>query len=341
MAVTIKDVAKAAQVSVASVSRAMNGHDNVNAATRQRILAVAKQLRYLPNSAARSLITRRSNTLGVLLPDLYGGFFSELIRGMDIAARARGLLLLLSSSHGNADEAAVALRSMRGKVDGLIVMSPYADAGFLTDNWPDALPIVLVNTPAHDGRCNTISIDNRRGAQAMVKHLVKLGHRRIAFIAGPEDNFEAEERRNGYCEAMARLLPTVRPQIVVGAFTDHSGYQAGHQLLRSKPRPQAIFAANDMMAIGCLSAIHEAGLKVPHDIALTGFDDIPLARYMSPPLSTIRMHISTFGARALDRLAEVIEHPDSTDNRKQVMPTELIIRASCGSVAVAATTREP
>jgi LacI family transcriptional regulator len=333
MSVTIKDVAKAANVSVASVSRVLNGRDNVNEETRKRILAAVRRLRYMPNCAARSLITRRTHTLGALLPDLHGEFFSELIRGIDIAARARGLHLLVSSSHGDADEAAAALRTMRGKVDGLLVMSPYANADFLADNLPPALPTVLINTPHTPENCMAMSVDNHAGAYAMVEHLASLGHRHIAFISGPEDNFEAQNRLHGYRDAMAALLPGVPVQILEGEFTDNSGYLAGQHLLQLEQRPDAVFAANDMMAIGCLSALHEAGLRVPEDIALAGFDDIPLARYITPKLTTVRVHIAELGEQALARLVQAIEEPNTDAEREKTLQSELVLRASSGTGA--------
>ncbi len=331
MAVTIKDVAREARVSVASVSRVLNGHDNVKTDTRKRILAAVQRLHYTPNGAARSLITRRTETLGALLPDLYGEFFSELIRGIDIAARARGLHLLVSSSHGDADEAAAALRTMRGKVDGLLVMSPYADADFLRRNLPPTVPTVLVNTPQAPENCATLNVDNRAGAYAMVEHMAGLGCRRIVFIAGPEDNYDARGRREGYLEAMRKLLPDRPVHIIQGAFTDRSGYLAGRELVEHGPRPDAVFAANDMMAIGCLSALHEAGLTVPDDIALAGFDDIPLARYVTPTLTTVRVHIAELGEKAIERLVRQIEMPEAGIPGHHVLRTELVTRDSCGT----------
>jgi LacI family transcriptional regulator len=166
MPATIKDVARAAGVSVATVSRALNGLDNVLPDTRQRILDAARELRFTPSGAARSLITRRTDTIGALLPDLHGEYFSELIRGIDQAARARGLHLLVSSSHGDADEAAAALRAMNGRVDGLLVMSPHADGDFLQHNLPGRLPAVLLNTgldcPATRASWSTTTAARRR-----------------------------------------------------------------------------------------------------------------------------------------------------------------------------------
>jgi LacI family transcriptional regulator len=338
MAVTIKDVAKAADVSVASVSRALNGHRNMTPETRKRILSAAKKLRFTPHSAARTLITRRTQTIGALLPDLHGEFFSELIRGIDLAARARGLHLLLSSSHGNAAEAATAMRAMQGRVDGFLMMSPHADAGFLRQNRGE-LPMVLMNTPLKRARCAVLNIDNYGGAFTMVQHLVACGRRRIALITGPERNFDAAERLRGYTAAMARFAPTIPPQVLAGDFTEEAGYNAARELLTNKLRPQAVFAANDMMAVGCLYALREAGVRVPEDIAVTGFDDIPIARLTTPALTTVRVRIVDFGTRALERLATMIE--DSADAARekhaQLLGTELVVRQSCGAKELIAT----
>lgn len=334
MAVTIKDVARMANVSVASVSRALNGHSNVTDETRKLVIETARNLRYIPHSGARSLSTSRTDTIGVVLPDLYGEFFSELIRGIDVAARRRGLHLLVSSSHGDAGEAAAALRAMSGRVDGLIVMSPHVDAGFLAENLPAVLPIVLLNTHATGHQYSSLAVDNYGGAAAMVQHLVEIGHRRITMITGPENNFEAEERLRGYRETLARLVPTFDPldvAVLRGDFTEESGYRAGAQLQSLKRLPDAVFAANDMMAIGCLFALNEAGLQVPRDLALVGFDDIPTARFISPPLTTVRVRMTEMGSRALEGLAFQIENPAGTKNSVQVLQTELVVRRSCGS----------
>jgi LacI family transcriptional regulator len=334
MAVTIKDVAKAANVSVASVSRALNGSSSVTEETRKVVLEAARALRYIPHSGARSLSTSRTNTIGVVLPDLYGEFFSELIRGIDLAARRRGLHLLVSSSHGDADEAGAALRAMSGRVDGLIVMSPHVDAGFLAANLPATLPIVLLNTHDAGHQCSSLTVDNYGGAAAMVQHLVEIGHRRIVMISGPENNFESEERLRGFRETLARLVPDHDPRealVLRGDFTEESGYRAGHQLQALKRLPDAVFAANDMMAIGCLFALGEAGLQVPRDVALAGFDDIPTARFITPPLTTVRVRMTDMGSRALEGLAFQIEHPERTRKSAQVLQTELVVRRSCGS----------
>ncbi len=328
MPATIRDVARAAGVSVATVSRALNGADNVLPTTKQRIVEAAQLLRFTPSGAARSLITRRTDTVGALLPDLFGEYFSELIRGIDQAARARGLHLLVSSSHGDADEAAAAMRAMNGRVDGLIVMSPHADAGFLQHNLPGRLPAVLLNTGATLPGHTRFVVDNFGGAQAMARHLAASGRKRIAFIGGPQGNHEAQERLRGY---RAGLKPGMKEAVFEGDFTEEAGWSAGRRIAQSKPRPDAIFAANDMMAVGCLAALREAGLRVPEDVALAGFDDIPIARYVTPALTTIRVPIAALGSAALDALAKVVEAPDGQASHTVVMPVELVVRRSCGA----------
>lgn len=320
-----------ANVSVASVSRALNGHGGVTAETQKRIREVAARLRYVPHSAARSLITRRTQTIGALLPDLHGAFFSELIRGIDLAARARGLYLLVSSSHGDATEAAIALRAMQGRVDGLLVMSPHADAAFLDENLPIILPTVLINSHVRSERHAALDVDDFGGAKAMVDHLVGSGRKRIVFIAGPEVNHDVQERARGYREGLDAAGLGDTAVVLQGDFTEESGYRMAQQALAMSPRPDAIFAANDMMAIGALSALAEAGVRTPDEIAVTGFDDIPMARYVSPPLTTVRVRIAELGEAALERLAQMIEAPeDAAPEPRAVIGTELVVRASCG-----------
>lgn len=333
MTVTIKDIAKAARVSTATVSRALNGFDNVTEKTRRHVCAVAARLGYIPHEGARSLSSKRTQCVGAVLPDLHGEFFSELIRGIDRVTRAHGRHLLLSSSHDDVAEVTAALRAMRGRVDGLLVMSPHVDSEVLQKNLPAAMPTVLVNTRCEGGRYSSLVIDNYGGAGAMVRHLVGRGHRRVAMLAGPEANFDARERLAGYTDTLAALLPRARPQVLRGDFSEESGYRAGRQLLSMSERPDALFAANDMMAIGCLFALTEAGLKVPGDIALAGFDDIPIARYVTPPLTTVRVRIAELGELAMERLVLAIGEAGNDKHTTQTLRTELVVRSSCGRSA--------
>ncbi|WP_258529921.1 LacI family DNA-binding transcriptional regulator, partial [Xanthomonas oryzae] len=202
--VTIKDVAREAQVSVATVSRTMNGHQHVAESVRERVLQVARALNYIPHHAARSLSSRRTHTIGVVLPDLHGEFFSELIRGIDQVAHHQGYHLLVSSSHGDPQAQRRALERLPGRVDGVVVMSPsLGDSGVHEDALPGCLPAVLLNCAGSASQRPVLNVDNYGGARVMTRHLRDGGHRRIAFIAGPDDNFDAHERLRGYHDEMA------------------------------------------------------------------------------------------------------------------------------------------
>jgi LacI family transcriptional regulator len=330
MTTTLKDVAREAQVSLASVSRALNGTGVVTERIRSRVLEVAERLHYVPNIGAQSLVARRTHMIGVLLPDLQGEYFAELVRGIDMAARARGLHLLISNSHSRADEFGAALRAMFGRVDGLLVMAPSFDAQVLQHRLQGTPPVVLISTVNADSSLSSVYVSNAASADAMVTHLVSRGRRRIAHIAGSAANIEAQERLRGYREALARELPGADEYVMQGDFTEESGYRAVKEMLARGPMPDAIFAANDMMAIGCMSALGEAGLHVPRDVAVAGFDDIPSTRFVSPPLTTVSVRIAELGRRALDRLAAVIDDPEGVQPFTEVIPGELVVRGSCG-----------
>ena len=328
MSVTIKDVAQQANVSVATVSRALNGQPNVAEDVRRRVLAVAERMRYSPNPAARSLGSRRTQTIGVVLPELYGEFFSELMRGIAQVARERGLHLLVSSYHGNPREQGAALRAMPGRVDGLLLMSPFVDGAQALAAELPALPVVLMNPALALDGMPAIGVDNHGGAVAMMHHLLAAGHRRIAFIAGPADNFDARERLRGYHDALAAADQPLAPWVLEGGFDEASGARAGRALVAAAERPDAVFAANDMMALGCLFALREAGLRVPQDIALAGFDDIPLSRYVHPPLTTMRVEIAELGARAIQRLLDAGEPGQPSRATPELLAPGLVVRES-------------
>jgi LacI family transcriptional regulator len=336
---TIVDVARAAGVSVATVSRAVNGNPGVTPGTQRRIEDAVARLRYVPHTAARSLVTRRSQVIGVLLPDLYGEFFSELIRGIDAAARDLRLHLLLSSSHNDASEMAAAVRAMHGRVEGLIILAPQLDTAGL-GALGRATPTVFVNSRVAAG-AGSLAIDSYGGARAMVRHFVACGYRSIAHVAGPADNFDSHERERGYRDELAASLRAARPHVVRGDFTGPSGHAAGRALAESRPRPQAVFAANDMMALGCLSAFDSLGVSVPGDVAVAGFDDIPLATYARPALTTMRVPIVELGRGAVLRLAQAIADPTAKPPPPTRIEPELVIRESCGGQVRTSTRSEP
>ncbi len=329
MGVTIKEVAKEAGVSIATVSRVFNDSGPVNEDTKQKILGVAQRLRYTPHGGARSLIMSKTSTLGVLLPDLYGEFFSEVIRGIDHSARKAGYHILLSSSHNDTKEIEAAIKAMRGRVDGLIIMFPDINARLLETTLSDSMPVVLLNCEIQDGGFISINIDNYGGASAMVEHLLQAGHRHVAMIKGAENNFDAAERLRGYRAAMKAF--GAQPIELEGDFTEASGFAAAEMVLRRQPRPTAIFAANDSMAIGALSAIRQHGFDVPEDVAIAGFDDIPMAGYINPSLTSVHVPINELGSRAIGRLIEAVGGKENGRETKELLPTTLVIRDSCGN----------
>lgn len=333
MAVTIKDVARQARVSVATVSRVLNASAPVREGTRMRVLEVARELRFTPNGAARTLSRRQASALGVILPDLYGEFFSELLRGIDLEAQRAGHALLVSSSHHDAHGVSVAVRAMRGRVDGLLVMAPEVSSASLAAALPDGLPAVILNASATPGAAAAVTVDNMGGTRAVIRHLAALGHRDIAFIRGPVRNADAAARLRGFRAAMRTARIPVRNALVVhGDFTEDSGWRAARELLALRDAlPTAIFAANDAMAVGALLALHEARVEVPGEISIIGFDDIPIARYVTPALTTVRVAIDVLGARAAALLFRALADPIAhRDAHREVVTAELIVRHSCG-----------
>ena len=344
-ATTIHDVAARAGVSVATVSRVLNGKGVVREETLKQVLEAAKTLRYVPNVAARSLSSRRSQTIGIVLPDVHGEFFSEVIRGVDLAARSEGYHILVSGSHSDVGEMVEVLEAMRGRVDGLVVMAPDVALSSVSGALPPGLPLVLLNSAEPDSLTDpaaapspsprsSITIDNYGGAEAMMRHLAELGHQRIAFIKGPPRNADAEERLRGYRDHSgehrgAPASATPRGLELDGDFTEESGRIAAQKILRMSPRPTAIFAANDSMAVGALAALAEASVPVPAEMSVAGFDDIPIARYVAPPLTTIRVDIADLGRRAFGLLFEAIQQPSDPAPRRDCIATTLVVRGSC------------
>jgi len=331
MKATIKEVADKAGVSVATVSRVFNNSPKVVEETRNRIILVAGELRYFPNHAARSLSTQRTESIGMLLPDLHGEFFSEVIRGVDETVQEQRHHLVVSSSHNKKSEIQAALQMMRGRVDGLIVMSADIDAKSLKENLPSRLPVVLLNCFVDDNAFDSINIDNVGGAYHVVMHLFGHKHTRIAIINGTEKNHDATLRLKGYSKALEEQNIRREEELMFpGDFTDSAGYDAAKRILSMKKRPTAIFASNDSMAIGAMSALREFGVDVPTEIAVVGFDDIPIARIIRPKLTTVHIAINELGKLASETLFAAINAKDHHVQHHRLIPTTISIRESCG-----------
>ena len=317
---TIRDVATRAELSVATVSRALNGMENVSEQARQRIAAAVQELGYVPHAGARSLSLARTNAIGVVLPDLHGEFFSEFVRGMDREANNRGYLLLLSNFHGGHEQAAKVLRAMRGRVDGLIVMAPHLATRDLSQSLSKGVPTILVNSREGSEHHPAIRLDNKAGVDRIVEHFAALGRRHLVHVAGPRDNFDAQER----AEAFRRAVDAhgLEGELIEGDFEIRSGEEAINALIATGRPFDAIFAANDNMAIGALNAIRASGRKVPEDVAVAGFDDIPLARHLG--ITTVRVRIAELGERAVSRLLDSLSGSDDAED--EMHRPELIVR---------------
>ncbi|RST29857.1 LacI family transcriptional regulator [Sphingomonas ginkgonis] len=316
---TIRDVARKAEVSVASVSRALSGAANVSAETKERIARAVSELGYIPHAGARSLSHGRTHAIGVVLPDLHGEFFSEIVRGMDREASANDYLLLLSPMHGGGRQATTALRAMRGRVDGLLLMAPHIAPEELRGALPANLPAVLINTRSSVGR-TSIRLDNAAGMRAVVAHLLAQGKRHFVHLRGPAGNLDAQERADAITDALDAA--GLRPIFMPGNFEESGGHAAIRQLVADGTRFDAVIAANDMMAIGALTALRQAGVEVPRTVAVTGFDDVPLARHLD--LTTVRVRIADLGAEAIVRL--LAELGGERPSEEQLHQPELVVR---------------
>jgi LacI family transcriptional regulator len=324
---TIREVARAAGVSVATVSRVWTGSSRVTEETSQRVREAAEKMGYWPHAGARSLTTRQTHTLGVLLPDLFGEFFSEVIRGIDQTARASGYQILVSSSHADAEEVLGVARALRGRVDGLIAMMPDRDAVPVLRKLARTYRIVLLNAHRELEDLDSVSIANREGASEVVHHLRALGHERIAFVRGPERNIDAEARYRGYRDAVVAAGLEADPALVLtGDFTEASGYAAGLRIADLSPVPTAVFAANDCMAVGCMSALRDVGLDIPAKVSLVGFDDIAVTRYLHPALTTVHVNPYELGRRAVARWFATAATDSAIEHA--VVPVTLMPRGS-------------
>lgn len=328
---TIKDVAKTAGVSIASASRVLNGHPHVTKGMRERVERAVRELNYVPHGSARSLSLRRTDAIGVILPDLFGDYFSELVRGIDSVAHAAGFQLLLSNVHGTIGGTIQAMRTMRGRVDGLLVMVPEGDPAQLATALTAALPTVLLDYGAPIGDAPGLALGNYEGARMMTEALLARGYRRIAHVSGPRGNRDAADRQRGFCDAMREVGGEHAPIIIAGEFTEEGGRDAARLLLSCNAMPEAIFAANDISAIGCMEVFKQAGLTIPDDIAIAGFDGIPLARLVTPQLSTVETNIAELGATAMQTLLRMLDKSgECSVPSANLPPPTLRMRGSIG-----------
>jgi len=331
MGVTIRDVAKEAGVSATTVSRVFNHGDLVTEETRERVMKVARQMGYRPNATAKSLSQGRTDAIGIVLPAPHGEFFSEVIRGIDEVAQSSGHHILISSSHYSFSESEAALQALPGRVDGLLIMTTHVRAKALIDSVSLDVPTVFMNSALHEPGYDAFDIENREGTRKAVTHLVERGHSKIGIVKGPIDSFDVQERMLGYHDALAEAGIDPEAQVHIrGDFTQESGYEAGETLLKMDALPDAVFFCNDYMAIGAMASLQEAGVQIPGDLAVAGFDDIPSARYSSPSLTTVQVPVYDLGRAAAKQLLLRIRHGGEAETVDRVLPSTLVVRNSTG-----------
>lgn len=331
--VTMADVAREAGVSVMTVSRVVNGKDGISAATRQRIQTIIDRLGYRPSEIARGLVTQRTATLGLVVPDNANPFFSEVARGVEHLAYDAGYNVILCNTDEDVAREVSVLRLLEEKrVDGVVLCSPRLQDAELRDALTYHPAVMLINRPLPDSHFDHLMIDDELGGRLATAHLLSRGHTRIGFLAGPEASSSGRRRQAGYRAALqeAGITPDAA-WVRHCAPTVEGGKEAAHHLLNAQPALTALFCYNDLTAIGTLIACREAGRRVPEDLAVVGYDDIPMAALITPPLTTCHVPRYEIGRQAtrllLDRVAT---RTDSAiyNGADVVITPELVIRAS-------------
>lgn len=334
MPASIADVAKLASVSISTVSRVINRSELVNEKTRTRVESAIRELGYQPNPFARGLMLRQSEIVGLVLPDMHGEFYSEIIRGANVQARESGYNLVVSSARdGDDSHSLLNAIQQRALLDGVAVM-----VSELTDRIQEVLaefplPFVVLDGDIDGTPHDSVVIDQRQGAIAMMRHLVgRCGARRIIFVGGLETNFDTMARFQAYRQVLAECdLPFSPNDVHYLDYEYETAYTLATQQVRAWAGPGCcVFAANDEMAAGIVAAATAAGLSVPQDLAVVGFDDTRVARMSRPPLTTVRVPMSEMGARAIELLCQRIANPKRPPTRISLQP-QLVTRESCGS----------
>lgn len=333
MTITIEEIAKLSKVSRSTVSRVINGDLNVKEETRQRVLQVIESVNFQPNLAARSLAAGRTEVIGLVIPAGISAIFTDpwfpqVVKGISSECNIHGYSVMLWIAEPEFERQMITRILHSGLLDGVIVSSMVIDDPIVQSLYESKMPFVLIGRhPTLDIRY--IDIDNIAGGFKATMHLIRLGNRRIATISGPQNLIAGYDRFLGYKQALEENNFPEDPRLIVeGDFSEASGYEKCQKLIPHKP--DAIFIANDTMAMGAFRALRDAGLNVPEDVAIVGFDDIPHASSTPVPLTSIRQPIQQMGAAAVNALIDTILYPES-QHQNTILPTELVVRKSCGS----------
>ncbi|ANS73490.1 transcriptional regulator [Paenibacillus yonginensis] len=328
--ITIKDVAKQANVSVATVSRVINGLDRVSESTRKRVLKIIQELNFVPNNMAASMVNKKTNMISVVVPEIQNPFYTAVIEGTVEVAKREGFFTLVLSTNGDEGEEEEFLDSFLGKnVDGIILIGSHKEAEFYREiQKPTILVDRYFNDSGHDG----VMIDNYRGAYEATKHFIEYGHERIAIIDGAHDFNDGKDRFWGYKQAMLEHGFTPDPAYhKQGNWTEEDGYKFAKELLQSHQPPTAIFAANNVLCKGTIRAIRDMNLKLGEDISLIGFDENELAQFVQPQVTVVRRPTREMGEQAAEMLIHKIKggQLEPSKPKKVILDVELM---KCGSV---------
>lgn len=327
---TIKDVAKLAGVSIATVSRVLNtGQHPVREKTRRRVLAAIERLGYRPNALARGLLSKRSGTIGLLVPDIANPYYADIVRGIEDTVSPEGYSIIICNTDRQPHKVERYLALLQEKqCDGIIFAGGGRRGGQRLSTLPD-LGIKVVLIGRHDVDLPAVVVDNHGGAYGATAHLILQGHRGIGFVGGPPESTTTQDRQAGFEAALReRGIPLDYRYLRYGDLRPHGGYQAMRELLDLAERPTAVLIANDLMALGAIKAIREAGLDIPRDVAVVGFDDVPITSYVDPPLSTVAVPMHQLGQEAARTMLGLLGgdgHPPP-----RTLPTKLVVRRSSG-----------
>lgn len=332
---TIKLIAQKANVSIATVSRVLNDDSRVTDETRQKVIHISNELNYKPNLIARNFVKKTSYSIGLILPDISDEFFTDIIRGVDEVTYKNGYYTMVASSHKHRTLTdSIEAFAHTGLVGGIILLM-----SSMTDEIKNILnitkiPVVLISGGKKKYEFDTVAIDNYQGAFDATEYLIKkMGFKKIAHINGPKENDDAYLRKKGFIDACKENgIITRKSFLIDGDFTKESGYDGFIKLYSLLDKPQAIFTANDMMALGCYDAANYLNINIPKDISLVGFDDIFVSHYLNPPLTTVRVQIEELGKAAASVLMTKLNGNNDNNGKLHPMikiPTKLIIRESC------------
>lgn len=329
---TIRDVARRAGVSVATAARALGEYGYVSAATRERVLRASRTLDYHPNAIARSMIKGRTHTLAVIVSDNANPFFASVVRGIEDVVLAKGYAIMLCNADENPEKEALYLSTVRQKrVDGLIISPSGGSAVPLRSLLSSGTPVVQIDRRVAGLAADAVLIDNRAGVRTAIEHLIRLGYRRIGIISGPRRLYTGRERLNAYRAALRDAgLPVLDELIVEGTFKVDSGHRLVGRLLKLRRRPTALFVANNLMTIGALLGLKEAGVRIPDEMAVVGFDDMDWAPILTPPLTAVAQPGCDLGTAAGRLLLERLTGGYTGRPRVVELQPKLVVRESCG-----------